>query len=87
MRRKHTARCDLQLPACNQDDARVWYYAALSYGLGSNDWSRITQSMVEEGLSREKAGKPPKSTIDSALAGLTKETGKDWLDFYRRRAQ
>jgi hypothetical protein len=69
------------------DDARVWYYAALSYGLASGDWGRDTQVMAEEGVAREKAGKPPKSEIDEAFAGLTRETGKDWLDFYRRRAQ
>ena len=54
---------------------------------GSNDWGKTTQSMVEQGVTREKAGQPQKSVIDSAFAGLTKETGKDWLDFYRRRAQ
>jgi hypothetical protein len=68
------------------EDARVWYYAALSYGLSTGDWNRMTQSMVEEGVAREKAGKPAKAEIDSALSGLTRETGKDWLDFYRRRA-
>jgi len=68
-------------------DARVWYYAALSYGLSSNDWGKTTQSMVEQGVTREKAGEPQKSVIDSAFAGLTKESGKDWLDFYRRRAR
>jgi len=69
------------------DDARAWYYAALAYGLSTGDWDRMTQTMVEEGVAREKAGKPPKAEIDSALAGLTKDTGKDWLDFYRRRAR
>jgi chaperonin cofactor prefoldin len=69
------------------DDARVWYYAALSYGLASSDWGKMTQSMVEKGVSREKAGQPQKSAIDAAFAGLTKETGKDWLDFYRQRAR
>jgi TolA-binding protein len=69
------------------DDARVWYYAALSYGLSTGDWGRMTQSMVEEGVARENAGKPAKAEIDSALSGLTKESGKDWLDFYRRRAR
>jgi len=68
------------------DDARVWYYAALSYGLATGNWDRMTQTMAEEGVAREKAGKPPKAVIDSAFAGLTKETGKDWLAFYRRRA-
>jgi chaperonin cofactor prefoldin len=71
----------------HREDARVWYYAALSYGLGTGDWGRMTESMVEEGLSREKAGRPQKSAIDSAVAGLTKETGQDWLAFYRRRVQ
>src|SRR5206468_1960107 len=66
------------------DDARLWYYAALSYGLSKGDWGRITQSMVDEGIAREKAGKPPKPEIDADLAGLSKETGKEWLDFYRR---
>jgi uncharacterized protein YoxC len=69
------------------DDARIWYYSALAYGLGSNDWGRITESMAEEGVSREKASHPPKSAIDSALAGLTKETGKEWIDAYRQRAR
>ena len=69
------------------DDARVWYYAALSYGLATRDWGRVTEVMAEEGVAREKAGKPPKDKIDSAFAGLTKETGKEWLDFYRHRAQ
>jgi chaperonin cofactor prefoldin len=76
-----------KLEQSHPDDARVWYYAALSYGLSSNDWGKTTQSMVEQGVTREKAGQPQKSVIDSAFAGLTKETGKDWLDFYRRRAQ
>jgi chaperonin cofactor prefoldin len=76
-----------KLEQSHPDDARVWYYAALSYGLSSSDWGKTTQSMVEKGATREKAGQPQKSVIDSAFAGLTKETGKDWLDFYRRRAQ
>lgn len=67
------------------DDARNWYYAALSYGLATGEWDRMTQTMVEEGAAREKAGKPAKAEIDAALAGLTRETGKDWLAFYRRR--
>jgi tetratricopeptide (TPR) repeat protein len=69
------------------DDARVCYYAALSYGLATRDWGRATEMMFEEGVRCEKAGKPPKPEINAAFAGLTKETGKEWLDFYRRRAQ
>jgi hypothetical protein len=69
------------------DDARLWYYAAIAYGLASNDWGRMAQSMAEEGLTHEKAGHPQKSAIDAAFSGLTKETGKDWLAYYRQRAQ
>jgi peptidoglycan hydrolase CwlO-like protein len=76
-----------KLEQSHPDDARVWYYAALSYGLSSNDWGQTTRSMVEQGVTQEKSGHPQKSVIDSAFAGLTKETGKEWLDFYRRRAQ
>ncbi len=68
------------------DDARSWYYAALSYGLSTGGWTGMTQTMVEEGVTREKAGKPAKAEIDATFAGLSKETGKDWLAFYRRRA-
>ena len=42
------------------DDARVWYYAALSYGLATGDWGKMTETMVQEGVAREKAGKPAK---------------------------
>jgi TolA-binding protein len=69
------------------DDARLWYYAALAYGLNNRDWGRTTQAMAEEGVAREKAGKPPRPEIDAAFSGLTNETGKDWLGFYRQRAQ
>jgi len=68
------------------DDARVWYYAALSRGLATRDWKGETERLVTQGVDREKAGKPDKSQIDAAFAGLTPETGKDWLAFYRRRA-
>ena len=55
-------------------------------------WPRATgrgeaEKLVTEGVKREKAGKPEKSEIDSAFSDLTTETGKDWLAFYRRRAQ
>ncbi len=68
------------------DDARVWYYAALSRGLATRDWKGETERLVTQGVDREKAGKPDKSQIDAAFADLTSETGKDWLAFYRRRA-
>jgi TolA-binding protein len=69
------------------DDARVWYFAALSRGLATRDWKGQTEKLVTEGVEREKAGTPEKSQIDSAFADLIPETGKDWLAFYRRRAR
>jgi tetratricopeptide (TPR) repeat protein len=68
------------------DDARTWYYAALSYGLATGEWRGQTEEWAQRGVALEKAGKPKKSDIDSAFAGLTKETGKEWLAFYRQRA-
>lgn len=68
------------------DDARNWYYAALSYGLATGEWERMTETMVQEGVAREKAGHPAKPQIDAAFDGLTRQTGKDWLAFYRRQA-
>lgn len=67
------------------NDARVWYYAALSRGLATRDWKGETERLVTQGVDREKAGKPTKSQIDAAFADLTSTTGKDWLAFYRRR--
>jgi hypothetical protein len=75
------------LTRTNPDDARVWYFAALSRGLATRDWKGQTEKLVTEGVEREKAGTPEKSQIDSAFADLTAETGKDWLAFYRRRTR
>jgi TolA-binding protein len=68
------------------DDARIWYYAALSRGFATGDWKGETERLVTQGVEREKAGKPTKTQIDAAFADLTTATGKDWLAFYRRRA-
>lgn len=68
------------------DDARNWYFAALSYGLATGEWQGITQTMVQEGVAREKVGHPARPRIDAAFDSLTRQTGKDWLAFYRRSA-
>ena len=68
------------------EDARVWYYAALARGFATGDWKGETERLVMRGVDREKAGTPPKPEIDETFKGLTHETGKDWLSFYRRRA-
>jgi TolA-binding protein len=70
----------------DQDDARIWYYAALSRGFATGDWKGETERLANRGVEREKAGTPPKAEIDSAFNDLTSETGKDWLAFFRKRA-
>ncbi len=74
------------LSKTHPEDARVWYYAALSRGLATRDWKGETERLVIQGVDREKAGKPNKVQIDAAFADLSPETGKDWLAFYRHRA-
>jgi TolA-binding protein len=74
------------LSKAKPDDARIWYYAALSRGLATRDWKGEAERLVNLGVDREKAGTPEKSQIDAAFVDLTSETGKDWLAFYRRRA-
>jgi hypothetical protein len=76
-----------RLTAERPDDARVWYYAALARGLATRDWKGQTETLVTEGVKREKAGAPARAEIDAAFSDLTPESGKDWLAFYRRRAQ
>jgi TolA-binding protein len=74
------------LDKVDQEDARVWYYAALARGFATGDWKGETERLVNKGVEREKAGTPPKGEIDSTFADLTTQTGKDWLSFFRRRA-
>jgi TolA-binding protein len=74
------------LDKVDQNDARIWYYAALSRGLATGDWKGDTERLANRGVDREKAGTPPKAEIDAAFADLTPEIGKDWLAFFRRRA-
>jgi hypothetical protein len=67
------------------DDARVWYYAALSDGFANNSWNGGAVRLVEKGIAREQAGTPPKAEIDAEFHDLTTENGKDWLAAYRKR--
>lgn len=66
------------------DDARVWYYAALSNGFATKNWQGETLRLVNKGVDREKAGTPDASRIDESLAGLAPASAKNWLDFYRK---
>jgi TolA-binding protein len=63
-------------------DARVWYFAAVSNGLATNQWNDgETVRLVKKGAELEKADSPDSATIDSSLQILTKASGKDWLDY------
>ncbi|MHC5542785.1 hypothetical protein ACYOEI_31555, partial [Singulisphaera rosea] len=82
-----------QLVKSHPDDARVWYYAALSNGFATNQWVGEPVRLVEQGVERERLGTPPASDIDLAFRGLdenakgTSDNGKKWLEFYRQRAR
>ena len=68
------------------NDARVWYFAALSNGLATGKWDGKTAELVQKGIEREKAGSPKPAEIDTAFRDLTTATGKDWLAGYRKSA-
>jgi len=74
------------LDKVDQDDARIWYYAALARGFATNDWKGETERLANRGVERERAGTPSRAEIDSTFSDLTSDTGKDWLAFFRRRA-
>jgi predicted Zn-dependent protease len=67
-------------------DARVWYYAALSAGLATNQWLGDTQKLVMKGVEREKAGTPSTKEIDDEFSKLP-GSQKNWLAAYRKLAQ
>jgi hypothetical protein len=68
------------------DDARLWYFAALTNGLTSGDWTGESVGLVRRGLACEQRGSPKRSDIDAQFAKLTKEQGKDWLGEWRKGA-
>lgn len=76
-----------QLELTSPDDARIWYYAALSRGLTTRSWGNGTEQLVERGIERERAGTPKTADIDDAFRTLTSDTGKDWLQAYRQRVK
>lgn len=77
----------LKMTETNPNDARVWYFAALSNGFATGKWDGKTAELVQKGIEREKAGSPGASEIDAAFRDLTPATGKDWLVGYRQRAR
>ena len=76
-----------KLAQSKANDARIFYFAALSNGFATNTWTGETLSLVNKGVEQEKAGSPPSAKIDEAFADLTKANGKDWLDSFRKKAK
>jgi hypothetical protein len=76
-----------QIGLDHPEDARVWYYAALSNGFSTNNWTNGTVDLVEKGIAREEAGTPRSPTIDAEFRDLTSANGKDWLAAYRKRVK
>jgi hypothetical protein len=74
-----------RLELTSPDDARVWYFAALSHGFATGQWSGGTERLVEKALERERAGTPSTEIIDAAFSDLTDRQGRDWIAEYRRR--
>ena len=71
------------LRTTRQQDARSWYYSALTNGFATGQWDGETRYFVIQGADRERAGLPPAAEIDSAFADLSPASGKDWLASYR----
>jgi hypothetical protein len=76
-----------KLQATHPDDARVWYFSALARGFATKDWRGETERLVERGVERERLGTPNRAKIEATFASLKKETGKDWLEAYRKRVR
>jgi len=74
-----------RLELTSPDDARVWYFAALSHGFATGQWSGGTERLVEKGIERERAGTPGTQVIDAAFSELSPAQGRDWITEYRRR--
>ena len=68
-----------KLTESSPNDARVWYFAALSRGSATNQWTGETTRLVEKGVELEKAGSPDSAKIDAAFAELN-PAFKPWLD-------
>ena len=72
-----------KLQITRPDDARVWYYSALSTALTTGDWTQSARELVAHGLECEGAGSPEKDKIDVAFSGLSDAQGRKWLMSYR----
>lgn len=75
-----------KLATAKPNDARVYYYAALTRGLTTSDWQGETLATAAKGAALEKAGAPKPSEVDAAFADLP-ATLKPWMTFFRQQAK
>ncbi len=75
-----------KLTGTSPNDARVWYFAALSRGSATNQWTGETTRLAEKGVELEKAGSPDSAKIDAAFAELN-PAFKPWFDYFRKTAK
>lgn len=75
----------VRLQRSRPQDARVWYYSALTNGLTTGVWDGETKMLLDKAIKRERAGTPSTAQVDAALAGLKAEQGKSWLARQRQQ--
>jgi TolA-binding protein len=80
---KEASEAFQKLTEASPTDARVWYFAALSRGSATNQWTGETTKLAEKGVELEKAGSPDGAKIDAAFAELN-PAFKPWFDYYRK---
>lgn len=83
---KEAADAFTKLAESGSKDARVYYYAALSRGLATNDWKGQTLTIAARGAELEKSGATKPAEVDAAFADLP-PTLKPWLAFFRKAAR
>jgi len=74
------------LEAGDSKDARVFYYAALSRGMATNDWKGETLTIAAKGAELEKSGATKAADVDAAFSDLS-ATLKPWLAYFRKSAK
>lgn len=74
------------LEAGDSKDARVYYYAALSRGMATNDWKGETLTIAAKGAELEKSGATKPADVDAVFSDLS-ATLKPWLTYFRKSAK
>jgi tetratricopeptide (TPR) repeat protein len=83
---KEASEAFQKLTESSPSDARIWYFAALSRGSSTNQWTGETTRLAEKGVELEKAGSPDGAKIDTAFAELN-PAFKPWFDYFRKTAK